>query len=690
MEQRHMAAEDFLEIVYGRRPGWIDMPAKVSGHWVPFHYEWPGEADLTISRRIDSCLKDSEDLYFSVGMFSERGRNAEDFLPTYWLWADLDEVSPAKAAEMGFAPTVAWASSHGRFQALWELDRELGADALSRLNQALSYKLGADRGGWDLTQVLRLPGTRNFKYDDAPFVELLWYYEDLAYNPKKLWSRVRDAAQVDTGRSEGGSVSAAQRGPLPPKARSLLRVPSDAVVEGERSDRLWELECLLAEAGWGEDAIYEEVSESAWNKWSRVRTGEQRLRREIRKAIVHVARKSTRGKSTKDPARTQEEDLSGGPGQQPDGIDLASEDTAGVDEASAVSPFVRYASFMAMGLEAPRWLIEDIWTQGAHGIIGGEPKTSKTTLSLAMAVAVASGKPFLGQFPVHVPGPVLVVQEENAPWNVQDRMRKIASSSGLISSTDVSLSSPAEGSIASTAVTLQFPEDIPLRLLNNYGFDLSDEDHQDLLIREIEAVKPVLLILDPMYLMFGDADLDKAYQIKPFLQWLLRLRYEYNLAIALVHHFRKAPQGVNVGVARPGQRVLGSTTFHGWVASAMYCESMDSDRDGTLRIKVEREFREMAPQKPWEIELSMGEPGSLEFDARVREWNVIGQLEAIVGEEPGVTATQVAKALGWDKRTVLKRARGSGTIEVEAGSKGRGKSHKLFMISDNGGDGESR
>src|SRR5689334_2177096 len=120
-----MAGEDFLELVYGKRKGWIVLGAKVVGFWdrfqyfsgveagttVQIHYYWEGEADTTISRRIDSCLRDGEDLYFSVGMFSERGRNAEDFTPTYWLWADLDEVTPAEAAKVSLAPTICWRSS---------------------------------------------------------------------------------------------------------------------------------------------------------------------------------------------------------------------------------------------------------------------------------------------------------------------------------------------------------------------------------------------------------------------------------------------------------------------------------------------------------------------------------------------------------------------------------------------------
>src|SRR4029077_17345333 len=131
-----------------------------------------------------------EDLYYSVAQFSQRGRKIEDVLPTRWLWADLDEVHPSSATALGLMPTVAIESSPGRFQALWRLSREVSVATLEKLNRGLTYALDADKGGWDLTQVLRIPGTRNFKYEGAPLVRLLWINEE-TYEPQGIWRVVR-------------------------------------------------------------------------------------------------------------------------------------------------------------------------------------------------------------------------------------------------------------------------------------------------------------------------------------------------------------------------------------------------------------------------------------------------------------------------------------------------------------------
>lgn len=666
--------EEFLELVYGDREAWIDLPAKVAAHWVPFYLEWPN--DKAVTRRIDSSLRDREDLYYSVAQFAQRGRNIEDVLPTAWLWADLDEVHPASATALGFLPTVAVESSPGRYQALWRLTKELRPKALERLNRGLSYALDADKGGWDLTQVLRIPGTRNFKYREAPLVRCLWINEE-EYDPKEIWAAVRDIVPDDELR---GVVSPTlPRRPIPAKAKKLLRTPVDQVVEGERSARLWELECLLSESGLSEDEIFELVEKSAWNKWRGVASGALRLRRDIHKAMRRVAQREAI-KGTIDRGSGVRDDSSSGdsvPSAEDEGSAVRDSDDG--DVATRL-PFVGYSSFMAMAMEEPRWLIEDIWTAGSHGIIAGEPKTNKTTLALAMGLSVASGEPFLGVHSVGVTGPVLLVQEENAPWMMQDRLRKLAAYYGLISKTEAHVTKAGAGALGEVSVELDFPRDLPLKLLNNFGFDLSLEEHREMLEAEVKDFGPKLLILDPLYLILGGADENNSSSLRPFLKWLLQLRYQYNTAIAVVHHFRK--QNVQHGVVRAGQRIMGSGTLHGWVDSALYLESrLDREtRDGWVKVGIEREFRSVAPQRSMELGLSMGPPGGLAMNVELSTYSVESTIRDMVVAEPGVTVNQLAEALKMDKRTVLARIRGGELgMTVEEGKKGRGHSHKVYL-----------
>lgn len=688
-----LEAEDFLEIVYGEREGWIDIPAKVGQYWVPFHAEWP--ADGAVSRRIDSSLRDREDLYYSVAQFAERGRHIEDVLPSHWLWADLDEVHPTDAAKLGYLPTLAIESSPGRYQALWRINRELAPSSLEKLNRALSYALDADRGGWDLTQVLRIPGTRNFKYPEAPVVRLMWYKPELVYDPRKMWSTLKAALPPEE--LMAATTVVIPRTGIPAKAKRLLRTPADHVVEGERSARLWELECLLAESGLGADEIFDLVWNCAWNKHRSVRSGRSVLLREITKAIKYVSRKA----ALKDAATVEAVEVTAdrnGKASELRQDKLGPESGGGAEGGDDLGelegevyklPFVGYSSFMAMRMEEPKWLVKDIWAADSHGIIGGEPKTMKTTIAMALGLSVASGKPFLGKYPVGTQGPVLFVQEENAPWMMQDRLRKLARFYGLIRGRDAEVRPARRADLArkgSVVVSLEFPDDVPFRVMNNAGFDLAEEEAREALWRECEELRPKLIVLDPLYLIVGDADQDRVFHLRPYLKWLMALRYEFGTAVVLVHHMRKKNLNAGAGHVRPGQNLLGSAILHGWVDSALYMGAREMDKVGWTSVVVDREFRSMAPQAPIEIDIAMGEPGGLEMKAEVRGFNIEDLIIKLVTEEEGITANELAARLEMDKRTLLSRCRGSEQLRVEQGRAGRGFSHRIFRASVTEGD----
>lgn len=276
----------------------------------------------------------------------------------------------------------------------------------------------------------------------------------------------------------------------------------------------------------------------------------------------------------------------------------------------------------------------------------------------------------------------MFVQEENAPWMVQDRLRKLAWHSGLIRDSQVQERRRTRGDLArkgSVVVGLDFPDDIPFRLLNNYGFDLAEDEHTDGLWKACEEFRPKLIVLDPLYLILGDADSDRVVHLRPFLKWLLKLRMEFGCSVILVHHMRKRNLNGQAAV-RAGQNLLGSAILHGWVDSALYLFDRETDRKGWKSIRVDREFRSMAPQRPIEIDIAMGEPGALEMQADIRNYDLAGLIVSRVKDEPGITLNALAAELDMDKRTLMSRVRGdeAGRIRIESGARGRGHSHKLY------------
>lgn len=107
------------------------------------------------------------DLYWAPGGF--RGRRTNENLSRFnLLWADLDGFDEGrllgKLDETGFEwPDFAWMTSPDNMQALWRI-KELGSyEEWASYNKALTYALGADKGGWHGSKLLRIPGTQNWK-----------------------------------------------------------------------------------------------------------------------------------------------------------------------------------------------------------------------------------------------------------------------------------------------------------------------------------------------------------------------------------------------------------------------------------------------------------------------------------------------------------------------------------------------
>ena len=187
-----------------------------------------------------------------------------------------------------------------------------------------------------------------------------------------------------------------------------------------------------------------------------------------------------------------------------------------------------------------QWLIEDLWSDQAVGILGGEPKCCKSFLALELAVSVASAAPCLRRFAVHRPGPVLLFPAEDALGVVRSRLEWICAAAQVCFE-----SLPIEV-ITAPVVRLDLPAD------------------RQRLSETVQALRPRLLILDPM-IRLHRVDENDASKIAALLSYLRELQRQFELAVVLVHHARKDGQS-----SRPGQALRGSSELHGWGDSNLY------------------------------------------------------------------------------------------------------------------------
>jgi AAA domain len=189
---------------------------------------------------------------------------------------------------------------------------------------------------------------------------------------------------------------------------------------------------------------------------------------------------------------------------------------------------------------AQRWLVSELWSEQAVGIVGGEPKCCKSFLALDLAVAVASATPCLRHFAVPHPGRVLLYAAEDAPHVVRQRLEGICAAAGArLAELDLQVI---------TAPTLRL--DLP-----------ADRAALECTIAEL---KPRLLILDP-FVRLHRIDENASGEVAPLLAHLRELQRRYALSVLVVHHAKKS-----AGRMRAGQALRGSSEFHAWGDSNLY------------------------------------------------------------------------------------------------------------------------
>jgi hypothetical protein len=186
------------------------------------------------------------------------------------------------------------------------------------------------------------------------------------------------------------------------------------------------------------------------------------------------------------------------------------------------------------------WLVQELWSDQAVGILGGEPKSYKSFLALDLAVSVASGTPCLRQFPVQRTGQVLLFPAEDSLALVRQRLQGIAS-----------------------AAQVDF-DSLPIQVITAPSIRLDTASDRQRLLHTVQNLRPILLVLDPLIRLHRVEEND-ATQIAALLSYLRQLQRQFQLAVLLVHHARKDSQA-----SRPGQALRGSSELHGWGDSNLY------------------------------------------------------------------------------------------------------------------------
>lgn len=549
-----------ISSAWGRQTGycffpWISGKAKNREERIKSYHEgeeffWPRDRAKIISHM---KAHQSDDLYWCPSLFEGKRRQMELAMDEHALWADLDAVDPREIED--YPPTIAWETSPGRYQGLWLIvagDMQ-GASWQGGENQRLTYLLGADQSGWDTTQLLRIPGWKNHKFDhrggaryegeelDPPVPGKLLWSDGRRYLPDEFVdlpdintpTEVQTVLEEEIDRVKRHEVWGRVRLKLPHRARELFAART---VSGDRSEQLWWMMRCLADVGCSAVEIVALVRPTPWNKFEGRQDELKRLTNEASKAIGQRSEEST------------------------EQLELEAE-----DKPELVNLFDMLAN-----VRPPAWLIQDLWAIGSCGFIAGQPKSFKSWIGLDLALSVSTGIPFLDYFPIRQPGPVLYIQEEDAPPMVKGRVGKVwpSKQSDKMKVQDGQLVwDPPD------------PRDKPkIAAAVGEGFVISDPSWQAWLDEKLDwgyggsvekAGEPfAMVIIDPLMMVAGDVEENRSQEMtEKIFKPAKQLSRKHEVAFCFVHHMRK---GDPAKPQRGGQLMLGSVANHAWAEDSLY------------------------------------------------------------------------------------------------------------------------
>lgn len=179
------------------------------------------------------------------------------------------------------------------------------------------------------------------------------------------------------------------------------------------------------------------------------------------------------------------------------------------------------------GGDGVSWLVNDWMPDQSITFLISPPESYKTWILLDLAVSVASGSPFLGQYEVNSIGPTLIIQQEDSHSGLTDRL-------ALIIEQKLGLKTDIDGDNWQIPVLPDLPIYIhPSRMLRFDNKKVLEE-----LEKQIEVIKPRVIMIDPLYSTTQSADnymSDLAGKMMVLKEW----RDKYGCSFLIAHHSKK-------------------------------------------------------------------------------------------------------------------------------------------------------
>jgi len=172
------------------------------------------------------------------------------------------------------------------------------------------------------------------------------------------------------------------------------------------------------------------------------------------------------------------------------------------------------------------WAVEDWLPDHSITFLVSPPESYKTWILLDLAVSVASGVPFLGQYEVKSPGPTMIIQQEDSHEGLTDRL-------ALIVEQKLRVTPKIDDE------TWQVPTmpDLPIYVHPSRMLRFDNKQVLEELEEQIKQIRPKVIMIDPLY---STTSVDNymsatAEQMMCLKTW----RDKYGCSFVIAHHSKK-------------------------------------------------------------------------------------------------------------------------------------------------------
>jgi hypothetical protein len=245
---------------------------------------------------------------------------------------------------------------------------------------------------------------------------------------------------------------------------------------------------------------------------------------------------------------------------------------AAIEQANAHAPttpmFVDAMDFVSAADKTTDWLIHELIPRSGNGIIGGDPKASKSFAAVDIALSAACGASWMGH-PVIKRAKVAIVSREDDAGLTRRRMKKLI------------------GGRAEYADLLPGWLHINTRAQQS-DFQVTTPEHMDRLIDELGKFGAELVILD-VFRSLHHADENDNSEVAKVLAKVSRIQTELKCATLLVHHIAKSDN------PNPFKGLRGASCIHGWLEYGMAVSVVNPELDRADYVRrVQFESKECA------------------------------------------------------------------------------------------------